>query len=239
MFDKLKMAANWCVLSFLFAAKLVIESDNFGRVRIRGALTNYYLCIKRNATLIGRKVALIAYGYFIILCAQCLQNAVYSLLIGRIMCMGIRQICIRSGPGETVFSGKFRFSGKKLRSCILGVSFYQGEFWIEKHCNQLTATWKNYLVLRCPDVWIWLTHCQYSPRMGKFPVDRTKESQTDFLNMSKRVWPPELPNYLLCKLYAIDASVIRFRDNKRLVSRSVQIYSNELAFLGRSFQQHN
>lgn len=36
-------------------AKLVIESDNFGRVRIRGALTNYYLCIKRNATLIGRK----------------------------------------------------------------------------------------------------------------------------------------------------------------------------------------
>lgn len=36
-------------------AKLVIESDNFGRVRIRGALSNYYLCIKRNATLIGRK----------------------------------------------------------------------------------------------------------------------------------------------------------------------------------------
>lgn len=36
-------------------AKLVIESDNFGRVRIRGALTNYYLCIKRNATFIGRK----------------------------------------------------------------------------------------------------------------------------------------------------------------------------------------
>lgn len=36
-------------------AKLVIESDNFGRVRIRGALTNYYLCVKRNASLIGRK----------------------------------------------------------------------------------------------------------------------------------------------------------------------------------------
>lgn len=36
-------------------AKLVIESDNFGRVRIRGALTYYYLCIKRNATFIGRK----------------------------------------------------------------------------------------------------------------------------------------------------------------------------------------
>ncbi|XP_029189235.1 fibroblast growth factor 18-like [Acropora muricata] len=36
-------------------AKLVIESDNFGRVRIRGSLTNYYLCIKRNSTFIGRK----------------------------------------------------------------------------------------------------------------------------------------------------------------------------------------
>lgn len=110
MFDKLKMAANRCVFSFMFAAKLVIESDNFGRVRIRGALSNYYLCIKRNATLIGRKVALIAYGHFIILCAQCLQNAVYSLLIGRIKCMGIRQICIKSAPGEKVYSRKFRLS---------------------------------------------------------------------------------------------------------------------------------
>ena len=42
------------------SAKLVIESDNFGRVRIRGALTDYYLCIKRNATFIGRKVTLVA-----------------------------------------------------------------------------------------------------------------------------------------------------------------------------------
>ena len=111
MFEKLKMAAKRCVLSFLLAAKLVIESDNFGRVRIRGALSNYYLCIKRNATLIGRKVALIAYGHFIILCAQCLQNAVKSLLIGRIKCMGIRRpICMKSAPGEKVYSRKFRFS---------------------------------------------------------------------------------------------------------------------------------
>lgn len=110
MFDKLEMAANRCVHFFLLAAKLVIESDNFGRVRIRGALTNYYLCIKRNATLIGRKVALIAYGQFIILCAQCLQNAMYSLLIGRIKCMGILQICIRSAAGEKGYSKKFRFS---------------------------------------------------------------------------------------------------------------------------------
>lgn len=103
-----------CPRFFFLAAKLVIESDNFGRVRIRGALTNYYLCIKRNATLIGRKVALIAYGHFIILCAQCLQNAVYSLLIGRIKCMGIRQICIESAPGEKGYSRKFRLPKIKM-----------------------------------------------------------------------------------------------------------------------------
>ena len=42
------------------------------------------------------KVALIAYGHFIILCAKCLQNTVYSLLIGRIKSMGVKQICIEN-----------------------------------------------------------------------------------------------------------------------------------------------
>lgn len=161
------MAANRYVFSFP-AAKLVIESDNFGRVRIRGALTDYYLCIKRNATLIGRKVALIAYGHFIILCAQCLQNAVYSLLIGRIKCMGIRQICIKSAPGEKVYYRKFGFP--KIRMLHFTGVFLPRWIWTEKHCRPLTATWKNYLALTCPDVWTWLTHCQHNPRMGKFLV---------------------------------------------------------------------
>ncbi|KXJ23098.1 fibroblast growth factor 18 [Exaiptasia diaphana] len=39
-------------------AKLIIESDNFGRVKIRGAESSYYLCVrKKDGRLVGRKVA--------------------------------------------------------------------------------------------------------------------------------------------------------------------------------------
>ena len=130
-----------CVLGcFFLAAKLVIESDNFGRVRIRGALTNYYLCIKRNATLIGRKVALIAYGHFIILCAQCLQNAAYSLLIGRIKCMGIWQIFIESALGEKGHSRKsFVYQKIKMlyfKSVFLPRWFLNEETLLSTHSNE-------------------------------------------------------------------------------------------------------
>lgn len=64
-----------------FAAKLIVESDNFGRVRIRGAETDYYLCVRRSGHFVGRKVVLTVYSYFMILCPKCLQSAVYSLLM--------------------------------------------------------------------------------------------------------------------------------------------------------------
>ncbi|XP_031555139.1 fibroblast growth factor 8-like [Actinia tenebrosa] len=35
-------------------AKIIIESDNFGRVRIRGAATNYYLCIDKRGQIRAR-----------------------------------------------------------------------------------------------------------------------------------------------------------------------------------------
>lgn len=35
-------------------AKLVIESVSFGRVRIRGSATNYYLCVDKRGRLRGR-----------------------------------------------------------------------------------------------------------------------------------------------------------------------------------------
>ncbi|KAK3750981.1 hypothetical protein QZH41_009131, partial [Actinostola sp. cb2023] len=40
-------------------AKLIIESDNFGRVKIRGAKSSHYLCVRnKDGRLIGRKVAI-------------------------------------------------------------------------------------------------------------------------------------------------------------------------------------
>jgi hypothetical protein len=74
------------VLSYfiLVVAKLIVESDNFGRVKIKGATTRYYLCFKKDGRLIGRKVTLISYFFFIIICPECLTSAVYIALMGRI-----------------------------------------------------------------------------------------------------------------------------------------------------------
>ena len=63
------------------AAKLVVESDNFGRVRIRSSETDFYLCVKRTGAIIGRKVTLVVYGHFIILFPKCLHRSVYSSLM--------------------------------------------------------------------------------------------------------------------------------------------------------------
>lgn len=152
MFDKLKMAANPCVLSHLLAAKLVIESDNFGRVRIRGALTNYYLCIKRNATLIGRKVALIAYGHFIILCAQCLQNAGYSLLWAGLNAWEYGKFALKTHPERKFNLGNSFFPNIKMLHfsvVFLPRRILNWEKMPFTHTNP-----KELPRLRCPDVWI-------------------------------------------------------------------------------------
>lgn len=81
-----------CCLFVTFAAKLIVESDNFGRVKIKGAKTQYYLCFKKNGRLIGRKVTLRSYVFFIIICTECLNSGVYIALIGRIIYMCYLQI---------------------------------------------------------------------------------------------------------------------------------------------------
>lgn len=81
-----------CFLIVTIAAKLIVESDNFGRVKIKGAKTHYYLCFKKNGRLVGRKVTLRSYVFFIIICTECLNSGVYIALIGRIIYMCYLQI---------------------------------------------------------------------------------------------------------------------------------------------------
>ena len=42
------------ILKICFSAKLMLESDNFGRIKIRGVESGRYLCISRKGELVPR-----------------------------------------------------------------------------------------------------------------------------------------------------------------------------------------
>ena len=62
------ISLNLRILHLLFSAKLVVESISFGRVRIRGTATDYFLCVDKKGRLRARVSRLFQFFFRLIYC---------------------------------------------------------------------------------------------------------------------------------------------------------------------------